>query len=152
MANPMYGQNKFDGELSDTPRLTVGPEFGFGDDDPAVANGQVLNASAIAIPAGTLVERVAILVTTVGAGGTAGTTDINVGYDGDDDFFLSDVDHNAGFLGTVNNVIFQGNDDTSKQCSKYFSAANVIQAKVITKSATSGKARLLVWSSDLAAV
>ena len=152
MANPMYGQNKFDGALSDTPRLTVGPEFGFGDDDAAVENGQVLNASAIAIPAGTLVERVAVLVTTVAAGGTAGTTDINIGYDGDDDFFLSDVDHNVGFLGTVDNVIFQGNDDTSKQSSKYFSAANVIQAKVIAKSATSGKARLLVWSSDLAAV
>ena len=148
----MYGQNKFDKALSDTPRLIVGPEFGFGDDDAAVENGQVLNDSAVAIPAGTLVERVALLVTTVGAGGTAGNTDINVGYDGDEDFFLSDVDHNTGFLGTVDNVIFQGNDDTSKQCSKYFSSANVIQAKVIAKSATSGKARILVWHSDLADV
>ena len=152
MANPMYGQNSFDSKLSDTPKLTVGPEFGFGDDDAAVENGQVLNASAVTVPVGTLVERVAILVTTVGAGGTAGNTDINVGYDGDDDFFLSDVDHNTGFLGTVDNVIFQGNDDTSKQAAKYFSSANVIQAKVIAKSATSGKARLLVWMSDLEAV
>ena len=152
MANPMYGQNSFDSNLSDTPKLTVGPEFGFGDDDAAVENGQVLNASAVTVPAGTLVERVAILVTTVGAGGTAGNTDINVGYDGDDDLFLSDVDHNTGFLGTVDNVIFQGNDDTSKQAAKYFSSANVIQAKVIAKSATSGKARLLVWMSDLEAV
>ena len=148
----MYGQNKFDSALSDTPRLIVGPEFGFGDDNAEVENGQVINSSAVSIPAGTLVERVALLVTTVGAGGTAGTTDFDIGYDGDPDFFLSDVDHNAGFLGTVDNVIFQGNDDTSKQCSKYFSAANVIQAKCIAKSATSGKARILVWTSDLAAV
>tara|TARA_Y100000310_G_scaffold161650_1_gene161542 strand:+ start:423 stop:881 length:459 start_codon:yes stop_codon:yes gene_type:complete len=152
MANPLYGQNKFDGRLSDTPVLVLGPEFGFGDDDAAVENGQILNDSCVTIPAGTLVERVAVLVTVVGAGGTANTTDINIGYDGDDDFFLSDVDHNVGFLGTVNNVIYQGNDDTSKQASKYFSTANVIQANVIAKSATSGKARLLVWMSDLAAI
>tara|TARA_R110002051_G_scaffold278998_2_gene340429 strand:- start:1882 stop:2340 length:459 start_codon:yes stop_codon:yes gene_type:complete len=152
MANPMYGQNKFDSALSDSPRLIVGPEFGFGDDDAAVENGSILNNSRVAIPAGTLVERVAVLVTTVGAGGTAGTTDINIGYDGDDDFFLSDVDHNTGYLGTVDNVLFQGNDDTDHQTAKYFSSANVIQAKVIAKSATSGKARLLVWTSDLAAV
>ena len=152
MANPLYGSNSFDSKLSDTPRLIVGPEFGFGDDDAAVENGQVLNDSAVAIPAGSLVSKVAILVTTVGAGGTAGTTDIDVGDVGDPNYYLDDVDHNVGYLGTVDNIIIQGNTSTAHRPGKYYSSADTIAAKVNTKSATSGKARLLVWLSDIAAI
>ena len=148
MANPMYGQNKFDSTLAQTPKLHVGPEFGFGDDNAEVENGQVINSSAITIPAGTLVHKVYMLCTVVGAGGTAGTTEFDVGDVGDPNFYLDNVDHETGFLGTVNNVITDGNTATN-QPAKYYSAADTIAAKCIAKSATSGKARLLVWMSDL---
>lgn len=143
MGNPLYGQNKADNKVSDGSYLIVGDTFSIAAADTAVASLY----GGVSIPAGSYVEKVGLEVLVVAAGGTAATTQFDVGSIADPDMFLDDVDGADTLTGMGGlRIILIGQTGANLQ-PVYFAANDMISAKCIAESSTSGSVRLLVWLS-----
>ena len=142
MANPLYGQNKADDKLGNAMYLLVGPTVSFAADD--VANGDVIGG--VNIPAGTFVHKVQVETIVAATGGTAATTEIDVGDSGDADLYFDDIDGAADTSGLGNAagtiIALPAGANT---LGKYYSAADRISMTVVAESSTAGSCRLLVW-------
>ena len=133
MANPMYGQNKFDAIANNQTQVAVSKELDLTDTAAVYP--------VISIPAGTYVLGVQILVTSAI---TAGSMDIDIG-DGDDADRYADAwaaATGALALGSVIDCPCGGVDGRGVTSGRYYAAADTID--IITNTvATSGKVRLL---------
>jgi len=135
MANPMYGQNKFDSALEADAKWYSSSEL-----DLTSTAGVY---EVFQVPAGAYVLDIRVLVTSVI---TAGSADIDVG-DGDDpDMFIDGWDCSTGSVlaGTI--VLFGGASGASEagvSSGKYYSASDTIDVDINTV-ATAGKIKLLI--------
>ena len=141
MANPMYGQNKFDEKLDGDALWYLSKEL---DLTSTAAVYPVFN-----VPAGAYVLEVKVLVTTVIV---AGSMDIDIG-DGDDaDCYVDGWDGTAGSI-TGNSIHSFGISSSATEVGvftgKYYSSADTIDIDINTV-ATSGAVKLLVLMADSA--
>ena len=139
MANPMYGQNKYDAIADNQTQVAVSKEQDLTDTAGVYP--------VISIPAGTYVLGVQILVTSAI---TAGSMDIDIG-DGDDaDRFIDGWAAATGALalGSVINCPGAGSGVTS---GRYYAAADTIDIDINTV-ASAGKVKLLVHCTNLGGV
>ena len=141
MANPMYGQNKFDEKLDGDALWYLSKEL---DLTSTAAVYPVFN-----VPAGAYVLEVKVLVTSAI---TAGSMDIDIG-DGDDaDCFVNGWDGTAGSI-TVNSIhsfgISSGATEVGIFTGKYYSSADTIDVDINTV-ASAGEIKLLVLMADSA--
>tara|TARA_R100000458_G_C8067664_1_gene107839 strand:- start:45 stop:482 length:438 start_codon:yes stop_codon:yes gene_type:complete len=133
MANPMYGQNKFDNIIDATAKWYQSDEL-----DLTSTAGVY---SVFSVPAGAYVLGVKVLVTSAI---TAGSMDIDVG-DGDDpDMFIDGWDGTAGSV-AVNTIIDVSGSalEAGVATGRYYSSADTIDVDINTV-ATAGKIKLLV--------
>jgi hypothetical protein len=135
MANPMYGQNKFDNALDADAKWYASSEL---DLTSTAAVYPVFD-----VPAGAYVLDVKVLVTSAI---TAGSMDIDVG-DGDDaDCFVNGWDGTAGSI-TVASIHSFGISSSATEVGiftgKYYASADTIDVDINTV-ASAGKIKLLV--------
>jgi hypothetical protein len=147
MASPMYGQNKADKKIDNSVYTLVGPIFSIAAADTTVSD----RYGHVEIPAGSYVTKVALEVTTVASGGTPGTTQYDVGSEGDPDLFLDDVDGAAAAtgMGTDNQFITAGGTAAVGAGGWYFASEDSISATCVAESSTAGAARIIVWLSQV---
>ena len=141
MANPLYGQNKFDNQLDGDAHWYLSKEL---DLTSTAGVYPVFN-----VPAGAYVLGVKILVTAVI---TAGSMDVDVG-DGDDaDMFIDGWDGSAGSI-AVNTIIDASGSalEAGVASGKYYGSADTIDIDINTV-ASAGKVKLLVLMADSAPV
>ena len=102
----------------------------------------------VSIPAGTFVEKVQVQTIAPATGGTAATTEIDVGDVADPDLYFDDIDGAADTsgLGNAANTII-ALPAGANTIGKYYASDDVISMKVIAESSTVGSARLLVYCS-----
>mgnify|MGYP003131597313 CR=1 FL=1 len=135
MANPLYGQNKFDDAIDADAKWYQSAEL---DLTSTAGVYPVFN-----IPAGSYLLEVRVLVTSAI---TAGSADIDVG-DGDDpDMFIDGWDCSAGSILAGSIVLFGGASGASEagvSSGKYYSAADTLDVDINTV-ASAGKIKLLV--------
>ena len=139
MANPMYGQNKYDAIANNQAQVAVSKEL---DLTSTAGVYPVIN-----IPAGTYVLGVQILVTSAI---TAGSMDIDVG-DGDDADRYADAwaaATGALALGSVIDCPCGGVDGRGVTSGRYYATADTIDVDINTV-AGAGKIKLLVHCSKL---
>jgi len=141
MANPMYGQNKFDEKLDGDALWYLSKAL---DLTSTAAVYPVFN-----VPAGAYVLEVKVLVTSAI---TAGSMDIDIG-DGDDaDCFVNGWDGTAGSI-TVNSIHSFGISSSATEVGiftgKYYSSADTIDVDINTV-ASAGEIKLLVLMADSA--
>ena len=135
MANPMYGQNKFDDVLDGTAKWYASTEL-----DLTSSAGVY---PVFAVPAGSYVLDIRVLVTSAI---TAGSMDIDVG-DGDDpDRFIDGWDGTAGSI-DVNTIHSFGQATGATEAGidsgAYYASADTIDVDINTV-ASAGKIRLLI--------
>jgi len=135
MANPLYGQNKFDNAVDANAKWYQSSEL-----DLTSTAGVY---PVFTVPAGAYVLGVKILVTSAI---TAGSADIDVG-DGDDpDMFIDGWDCSTGSILAGSIVMFGGASGASEagvSSGKYYSAVDTIDVDINTV-ASAGKIKLLV--------
>jgi hypothetical protein len=135
MANPLYGQNKFDNALDGDAKWYQSSEL-----DLTSTAGVY---SVFNVPAGAYVLGIKVLVTSVI---TAGSADIDVG-DGDDpDMFIDGWDCSTGSVLAGSIVLFGGASGASEagvSSGKYYAAADTIDVDINTV-ASAGKIKLLI--------
>tara|TARA_R100000353_G_C6509232_1_gene196201 strand:+ start:17 stop:460 length:444 start_codon:yes stop_codon:yes gene_type:complete len=138
MANPMYGQNKFDNILDANPKWYQSSEL-----DLTSTAGVY---SVFNVPAGAYVLGIKVLVTSAI---TAGSMDIDVGDGDDSDCFIDGWDGTAGSV-TVNSIHSFGISSSATEAGiftgKYYSSADTIDVDINTV-ASAGKIKLLVLLS-----
>ena len=136
MANPMYGQNKYDNIADNMTGIAISHEL-----DLTSSAGVY---PVMEIPAGTYVTKVQILVT---AAITVGSMDIDVG-DGDDaDRFIDGWAAATGAL-ALGSIIDCPGAGAGVTSGRYYAAADTLDID-INVVAGAGKVRLLVHVSDL---
>ena len=136
MANPMYGQNKYDAIADNQTQVAVSKEL-----DLTSTAGVY---PVIHIPAGTYVLGVQILVTSAI---TAGSMDIDIG-DGDDpDRFIDGWAAATGAL-ALGSVINCPGAAAGVTSGRYYAAADTIDIDINTV-AGAGKVKLLVHCTTL---
>ena len=141
MANPLYGQNKFDDKLDGDAHWYLSKEL---DLTSTAGVYPVFN-----VPAGGYVLGVKILVTSVI---TAGSADIDVG-DGDNaDRYIDGWACGAGTV-AANNIVDGGSTAVTNGTSngRYYGSADTIDVDINTV-AGAGKIKLLVLMADSAPV
>ena len=139
MANPMYGQNKYDAIADNQTQVAISKEQDLTDTAAVYP--------VIKIPAGTYVLGVQILVTSVI---TAGSMDIDIG-DGDDGDRFADAwaaATGALAVGSVIDCPCGGVDGRGVQAGRYYAASDTIDVDINTV-ASAGKIRLLVHCTNL---
>ena len=139
MANPMYGQNKYDAIADNQTQVAVSKELDLTDTAAVYP--------VISIPAGTYVLGVQILVTSAI---TAGSMDIDIG-DGDDADRYADAwaaATGALALGSIIDCPCGGVDGRGVTGGRYYVAADTIDVDINTV-AGAGKIKLLVHCSKL---
>mgnify|MGYP003128992316 FL=1 len=141
MANPMYGQNKFDDKIAGNAKWRLSNEL------------DLTSTAAVypvcTVPAGSYVLGVKILVTSAI---TAGSMDIDVG-DGDNaDMFIDGWDGTAGSV-AVNTIIDASGSalEAGVASGKYYAASDTIDVDINTV-AGAGKIKLLVLLAESAPV
>ena len=142
MANPMYGQNKYDAIADNQTQVAVSKELDLTDTAAVYP--------VISIPAGTYVLGVQILVTSAI---TAGSMDIDIG-DGDDADRFADAWAAATGALAVGSVIecpCGGVDGRGVTSGRYYVAADTIDVDINTV-AGAGKIKLLVHCTNLGGV
>ena len=135
MANPMYGQNKFDNQLDGDAKWYLSDEL-----DLTSTAGVY---PVFDVPAGAYVLDVKVLVTSAI---TAGSMDIDVG-DGDDaDCFIDGWDGTAGSV-TANSIHSFGISSSATEVGiftgKYYASADTIDIDINTV-AGAGRVKLLI--------
>ena len=136
MANPMYGQNKFDNIIDKLSGIAISAEQDLTDTAGVYP--------AISVPAGTYVTKVQILVTSAI---TAGSMDIDIG-DGDDaDRFIDGWAAATGAL-AVGSIIDTPGAGAGVTSGRYYAATDTIDIDINTV-AGAGKIRLLVHCTNL---
>ena len=145
MANPLYGQNKADGELGNGMYVIVGPTVSFAAGD--VANGDLIGG--VNLPANTMVHKCQLETIVAATGGTAATTEIDVGTGGDPDMFLDDVDGaaDASGLGVAAQLVSAGDTSANGLEGYFLSNPERISIKIVAESSTAGSCRLVIWCS-----
>lgn len=141
MANPMYGQNKFDDKIAGNAKWRLSNEL-----DLTSTAGVY---PVCTVPAGSYVLGVKILVTSAI---TAGSMDIDVG-DGDNaDMFIDGWDGTAGSV-AVNTIIDASGSalEAGVASGKYYAASDTIDVDINTV-ASAGKIKLLVLLAESAPV
>jgi len=141
MANPLYGQNKADEKVDNGMYLLVGPTVSFAADD--VANGDLIGG--VNIPSGTFVHKVQVETIAPATGGTAATTEIDVGDSADPDLYFDDIDgavDTSGLGGVAGTIIAL--PVGANTLGKYYSANDRISITVVAESSTVGSCRLLI--------
>ena len=135
MANPMYGQNKFDDAIDGTAKWYASSEL------------DLTSTAAVypvfAVPAGSYVLDIKVLVTSAI---TAGSMDVDVG-DGDDpDRFIDGWDGTAASI-DVNTIHSFGQSSSATEVGvdtgAYYSSADTIDVDINTV-ASAGKIKLLI--------
>jgi hypothetical protein len=142
MANPMYGQNKYDAIADNQTQVAVSKEQDLTDTAGVYP--------VISIPAGTYVLGVQILVTSAI---TAGSMDIDIG-DGDDADRYADAwaaATGALAVGSVIDCPCGGVDGRGVTSGRYYAAADTIDIDINTV-ASAGKVKLLVHCTNLGGV
>ena len=141
MANPMYGQNKFDEKLDGDAHWYLSKAL---DLTSTAGVYPVFN-----VPAGAYVLEVKVLVTSAI---TAGSMDVDIG-DGDNaDCYVDGWDGTAGSI-TANSIhtfgISSGATEAGVFTGRYYSSADTIDVDINTV-ATAGEIKLLVLMADSA--
>ena len=143
MANPMYGQNKYDNKLDGDAHWYLSREL---DLTSTAGVYGVFN-----VPAGAYVLEVKVLVT---AAITAGSMDIDVGDGTDADRFIDGWDGTAGSV-DVNTIhsfgISSSATEVGVDTGAYYSSDDTIDVDINTV-ASAGKIKLLVLMADSAPV
>ena len=139
MANPMYGQNKYDAIADNQTQVAISKDFDL--------TSSAATYPVIKIPAGTYVLGIQILVTSAI---TAGSMDIDVG-DGDDtDRYANAWAAATGALalGSVIDCPCGSTTGLGVQSGRYYVASDTIDITVNTV-AGAGSCRLLVHCTNL---
>ena len=142
MANPMYGQNKYDAIADNQTQVAISKDFDL--------TSSAATYPVIKIPAGTYVLGIQILVTSAI---TAGSMDIDIG-DGDDADRYADAwaaATGALALGSIIDCPCGGVDGRGVTSGRYYAAADTIDIDINTV-ASAGKVRLLVHCTRLEGV
>ena len=141
MANPLYGQNKFDNKVDGDAHWYLSKEL---DLTSTAGVYPVFN-----VPAGAYVLGVKILVS---AAITAGSMDVDVGDGADPDMFIDGWDGTAGSV-ALNTIIDASGSalEAGVASGKYYSTADTIDIDINTV-ASAGKVKLLVLMADSAPV
>ena len=133
MANPMYGQNKFDNAIDATGKWYQSSEL---DLTSTAGVYQVFN-----VPAGAYVLGIKILITSAI---TAGSMDVDIGHGGNADMFVDGWDGTAGSVAVDTIIDVSGSAlEPGVATGRYFSSADTIDIDINTI-AGAGKVKLLI--------